>query len=704
MTGPDADTEADAAPTNAIRRDELTQALVDVLLDSDAPRPAGDVIAAVEQRLPWTAFERSRNDSGVRRAQTFLQFTSGWLATLGWLAKADGRWSLTPAGRTQLVLPPGDEQVYRRIQRAYREHTGQAAPLAGEQRVVECLDALPDDGWTTYGDIAAVTGHSAQGVGGILGRSHHPRAYRVLTAGGTVGEEFRWPDPQRTDDPRDLLAADGIALDADGRAPQAQRVTADELRAVLAPDAEPVQRAWLVRGSSVQGRNLVPTWLAEGWCSVAATQVRNLALPLDRPAIVRVVEEDYAGKSYNQRGQKVTELDGFINRIAIDDLVVTNDGSDFYVGRVTGPAESVPATDGRSGLRRDVDWLTTAEPVDLVDLPPGLAAKVSSSQTLVDLSAVIADVRALLPTDDDHGLTPDAPLTLPAADESLSAATLFDHAWLQQTIDLLSDRRQVILYGPPGTGKTYLATRLARHLAGADGTTLVQFHPAYGYEDFFEGYRPTTTDAGAIAFELKPGPFRRIVDAARENPTKPYVLVIDEINRANLAKVFGELYFLLEYRDHAIDLLYRSGDEDAFTLPENVFIIGTMNTADRSIALVDAAMRRRFAFRALHPDVEPTRSLLRRWLRGRGLPETTADLLDVLNRAIGDTDLAIGPSYFMRDSVHRDGGLDLLWESDILPLLEEHHVGQGIDVAERYALGRLRRALDAAAAGDPDDR
>ena len=168
--------------------------------------------------------------------------------------------------------------------------------------------------------------------------------------------------------------------------------------------------------------------------------------------------------------------------------------------------------------------------------------------------------------------------------------------WLQESIDLLRERKQLIYYGPPGTGKTYIALKLAEHLAG-DNVRLVQFHPAYTYEDFFEGYRPV--DSGG--FELKPGPLRKIVDQAKDNPSTPYFLIIDEINRGNLAKIFGELYFLLEYRDRDIDLLYATDDDVGFTLPKNVFIIGTMNTADRSIALVDSAMRRRFAFEASAP-------------------------------------------------------------------------------------------------------
>ncbi|SCC63811.1 MULTISPECIES: McrB family protein [Rhodococcus] len=139
--------------------------------------------------------------------------------------------------------------------------------------------------------------------------------------------------------------------------------------------------------------------------------------------------------------------------------------------------------------------------------------------------------------------------------------------------DLLRDRPQLIFYGPPGTGKTYIAKTLARHLAGPDNVTIVQFHPAYSYEDFFEGFRPTPRSDGQVGFELKPGPMRRLTDRARKHPDQLFVLVVDEINRGNLAKIFGELYFLLEYRDEAIDLMYSTDKVESFTLPRNVVII-----------------------------------------------------------------------------------------------------------------------------------
>ena len=183
----------------------------------------------------------------------------------------------------------------------------------------------------------------------------------------------------------------------------------------------------------------------------------------------------------------------------------------------------------------------------------------------------------------------------------LLAEQLYLPARFLETIDtLLDEKKQVIFQGPPGTGKTYVAQALAEHLAGSrERVTLVQFHPSYSYEDFVQGYRPTLNENGQPAFVLRDGPLLRAADRARNDPTNRHYLIIDEINRGNIANVFGELYFLLEYRDKEINLQY---DDEPFSLPDNLFVIGTMNTADRSIALVDLALRRRFYFVEFHPD------------------------------------------------------------------------------------------------------
>ncbi len=230
----------------------------------------------------------------------------------------------------------------------------------------------------------------------------------------------------------------------------------------------------------------------------------------------------------------------------------------------------------------------------------------------------------------------------------------------------LERKRQVVLYGPPGTGKTYIAERLARLLVsektGLIGT--VQFHPAYTYEEFMEGIRPERHSGGGLDYPTKNG---RFVDFCQEadqlNAESPCVFIIDEINRANLARVFGELMYLLEYRNKLISL--PSGQ--MFKIPQNVFVIGTMNTADRSIALVDHALRRRFAFLRLDPNFE----VLRNYHAQRGLDVAgLVSVLEEVNRLIDDPDYSLGISFFMHEQLNQH--LQLIWETEILPYLEEY--------------------------------
>ena len=288
---------------------------------------------------------------------------------------------------------------------------------------------------------------------------------------------------------------------------------------------------------------------------------------------------------------------------------------------------------------------------------------------------------------------PPSPLQ-PLADE-----LRFEVTYLDRIAELLRDRRQVIFQGPPGTGKTYVARKLAEFLANSkDRVHLVQFHPSYAYEDFIEGIRPTL-EGSQTTFRLVPGPLRRAAAAARDEPNAAHFLVIDEINRGNLAKVFGELYFLLEYRDTEIRLPYSNAP---FSLPDNLYLIGTMNTADRSIALVDLALRRRFHFFDFYPDKPPVKGLLGRWLQHNAAPDMqwVAGVVDEANRCLDDRHAAVGPSHFMRQGLD-EPWVRLIWDHAVLPYIGEHLFGEP-DRLRDFRLDALRYGARAgAAAAEP---
>jgi MoxR-like ATPase len=281
----------------------------------------------------------------------------------------------------------------------------------------------------------------------------------------------------------------------------------------------------------------------------------------------------------------------------------------------------------------------------------------------------------------------------------LARSLSLDESWLQDTVQLLRDRRQLVFYGPPGTGKTYVARTLADWLAGDSGTVqLVQFHPSYAYEDFVQGYRPAELSSGQAGFRLSDGPLKRLATTASNHPEATHVLIIDEINRANIAKVFGELYFLLEYRKEEVTLQY---SDTGFVLPDNLLIIGTMNSADRSIALVDFALRRRFYFVPFYPGRRPIEGLLRRKLAAER-PEMlwVADVVDKANALIDDPDLAIGPSHFLGRELTEEW-VRLIWDHAVLPTIAEA-LHDEHDRLDDFQLDRLRAGDDSSRADAGD--
>ena len=296
------------------------------------------------------------------------------------------------------------------------------------------------------------------------------------------------------------------------------------------------------------------------------------------------------------------------------------------------------------------------------------------------------------------------PSTAPTVEPDLDALASMTHlpvSFLENIRFLLEDKRQVIFQGPPGTGKTFVAQALAETLAGSrDRITLVQFHPDYAYEQFIQGYRPRSLPGGQITWEVQKGTLLRAAERARNEPGSAHYLVIDEINRGNLAKVFGELYFLLEYRDKEMQLHY---SEEPFSLPQNLHIIGTMNTADRSIALVDLALRRRFHFVEFHPDDDPIKGLLRRYLEQRSPEmEWVAGVVERANERLReDRHAAIGPSYFMKPGLN-EGDVERIWTHNVRPYIQELLFSYGGDRMEEFTLENLRRGKEAGTHEDGD--
>jgi len=462
-------------------------------------------------------------------------------------------------------------------------------------------------------------------------------------------------------------------------------------------------KAWIVRPGE-GGPALVDTWRDEGFVSLSARMLGTVEPGSSQPEVAQAVKEGYTHLDASQREATAAAYFAFLTTMGVDDIVATIDAGRLYVGVVTGEAHYVDAEGSR--LRREVSWNPTATPQD--DLAAPLPALLDQQGAVVEATAAYDILTALLDLEDagDHQdeQEPAKPAStvartpqLPAVTDEVARSLHMDREPLQEIVDLLQLRRQLVLYGPPGTGKTYVAKELAKHLVGdRSRVRLVQFHPSYSYEDFFEGFRPTLED-GQAGFKLQDGPLKSLAAEAsnEENRENAYVLIIDEMNRANLAKVFGELYFLLEYRNEAVRLQYQP--EKVFYLPPNLFIIGTMNTTDRSIALVDAAIRRRFPFVEMHPTEEPVKSVLGRYLAANKITDGREALLAELNRRMGDhgRDLQIGPSYLMRGDIKTDADIDRVWRYDILPLIDEHFYGQ-LDraaVREMFGIEALRKAL-----------
>jgi len=379
-------------------------------------------------------------------------------------------------------------------------------------------------------------------------------------------------------------------------------------------------------------------------------------------------------------GRDCSQLVQFVVEMAEGDIVLAADGMTVLgIGRVLGGYEY--HSEFEFPHQRQVEWLTD----DTWQMPQSSEGLQSTVRELgkfnVNLLAIEQQIQSSTGTDNED-------------DEDETSKRLVGIPGRIQSI--LERKGQVILYGPPGTGKTYWAERTANDLAAlsafgklfksldetermevlghgenAGMVRLCCFHPAYGYEDFLEGYRPATVD-GHVSFELRDGVFKKLCKDAKASPSRHFYLVVDEINRGDIPRIFGELLTTLE-KDKRGKRIILPVSQEIFSVPPNVFLLGTMNTADRSISLLDAALRRRFGFIELMPDSYVIKDssvagiALKAWL-------------DAINTRIRDhvgrdaRNLQIGHAYLMHGgSPLKDlATLKRAIRDDIIPLLEEY--------------------------------
>ena len=379
----------------------------------------------------------------------------------------------------------------------------------------------------------------------------------------------------------------------------------------------------------------------------------------------------------------------FANEMKVGDVIFVKKGMHKIIGKGVITSDYIYAPE-RTAFKhiRKVDWTNCGEWEH-----PGQAVM----KTLTRISAYPDYVRKLLDLfaeDTPEEAVEQKEIVYPkyGKDEFLNEVYMDADAY-NTLVELLEAKHNIILQGAPGVGKTFAAKRLAYSIMGQKDTSrvaMVQFHQSYSYEDFMQGYRPSKD-----GFELENGAFYKFCKEAEEDNERPYFFIIDEINRGNLSKIFGELMMLIEKdkRGEKIKLLYSN---EWFTVPANVRIIGMMNTADRSLALMDYALRRRFAFFDFAPAFATAGFM--NYMEGKNAPklEKLISTVKALNSAISaDASLGegfqVGHSYFCTDDAVTDAWLNAVVEYEVIPLIKEYWFDEPTKVRDWSAT--LRSAI-----------
>ena len=412
------------------------------------------------------------------------------------------------------------------------------------------------------------------------------------------------------------------------------------------------QQAFVLRMTR-GGRSLVEQALNDDQINIGWAEAQGLLKARSKEEIKEIIRRAYPDYNKVQVGHAAGTVGRFILEMGEGDLVVVPDGDKkFYVAEVRGPAKyDESKVDDDSAYRRDVRWLNARTPIIRNSAAQALQNKLQTQQTCISVSDVLPEIKVCI---SPHPLNQ-------------------------------------ILYGPPGTGKTWNTVNLAVAIAEKRSVenerdedvkawfdklkdqgqiAMVTFHQNFTYEDFIEGIRPVLNDESEnVRYELTKGIFMEIAERSKNNKEQNHVLIIDEINRGNIAKIFGELITLLEASkrlggvDAATVILPYS--QESFGVPANLYVVGTMNTADRSIALLDTALRRRFEFVEMMPNLDRVREDVD-GVKCRKLLETMNKRITVLL----DREHQIGHTYFM--GVQDMASLATTFRTKIISLLQEY--------------------------------
>lgn len=372
----------------------------------------------------------------------------------------------------------------------------------------------------------------------------------------------------------------------------------------------------------------------------------------------------------------------FLTEMKPGDIVFAKKGMHSLIGRGVVTSEYIYDTeDAEYPNIRKINWTHNEEKPH-----PGQAV----TKTLTDITAYtdyVAKLNALYEGGaDDDDVEPEEKEFPEYSVEKYLEEVYMDGDSYDTLVELIRVKKNVILQGAPGVGKTFAAKRLAYSMMGVkdqERVMMVQFHQSYTYEDFIEGFRPSSTSNG---FEIKKGSFYNFCKKAADDLENEYFFIIDEINRGNLSKIFGELFMLIENdkRGNALQLLY---SDEKFFVPANVYIIGMMNTADRSLAMLDYALRRRFAFFEMKPGFDSDGFHEYRMALGNSKFDRLIDCVEKLNTVIEADDslgegCCIGHSYFCNLKTVTDKALSNIVEYEMVPLLKEYWYDEPIKVKD----------------------